>query len=597
MIDCLIIGFNDSSFADQVAMLRSMGPNSGAYRDLRLAFFEHQKQPYRALDILTRFAPPGTRPPNKPFHWTDFLWPTITYLGTYLTHRGFTFDYVNSFHLEQDRLREKLTRGQARTIAITTTLYVTPHPVLEIISFIRRYNDEVRIIVGGPFIANQTRLAKPAAVQRLFQYLGADFYVISQEGEAALVNLLRTLRDGGDFDRIENIGYRKGDSYVITPSVVERSSLEENMVDYRLFPKEDLGEFVSLRTAKSCPFACAFCGFPQRAGKYTYLSTALVERELDNLKALGTVTTLTFLDDTFNVPRERFKEILRMMIKNDYGFKWNSYYRCDHGDEETIRLMGEAGCEGVFMGVESGSDTILQRMNKTARRRDYLKAIPLLRKAGVSTHANLIIGFPGETEETVRETVQLLEEAAPDFFLAQLWYCDPVTPVWNKREEYGIEGSGFSWSHATMNYETACAIVDDLFFSIKNSVWLPQYNFGQWSTFYLQRKGMTLEQIKTFVRRFNAVVGAGLRSPGKEEANPELLADLRDSCRFNGEGPRDTDSAAGTIGELVDWLRGQNVTVWLQDDRVHCRGPEEAMTPALRARLAERKEELLVYLA
>src|SRR5205085_1938539 len=135
--------------------------------------------------------------------------------------------------------------------------------------------------------------------------------------------------------------------YVMTPAELESNPLEEHMIDYSLFPKEDFNEFLTLRTAKSCPFSCSFCGFPQRAGKYKYLSVDLVEKELDAIRNIGRVTTLTFIDDTFNVPKERFREIMRMMIRNNYGFKWNSFYRSDHGDEKTVELMAQAGCEGA----------------------------------------------------------------------------------------------------------------------------------------------------------------------------------------------------------------------------------------------------------
>ena len=98
-----------------------------------------------------------------------------------------------------------------------------------------------------------------------------------------------------------------------------------------------------------------------------------MEQELNAIREIGTVTTLTFIDDMFNVPKARFKEMLRMMIDNQYGFKWNCFYRSDHGDEEAIELMGKAGCEGVFLGVESGSDAMLEKMNKTARREKTMK--------------------------------------------------------------------------------------------------------------------------------------------------------------------------------------------------------------------------------
>ena len=71
------------------------------------------------------------------------------------------------------------------------------------------------------------------------------------------------------------------------------------------------------------------------------------------------------------------------MIERGYGFRWNSYLRSDHVDDETIELMHESGCEGVFLGMESGSDVVLEAMNKTARRRHYAYVIPRLKDAGI----------------------------------------------------------------------------------------------------------------------------------------------------------------------------------------------------------------------
>lgn len=535
--DCLLIGYNDSNFAHHVDLVRSMGESSGAYRDLNLAFVEHQGQPFRCMDLINHFYPANhEKPLARPLSNCDFLWPTITYLGTYLHRRGYTFDYVNLFQLEKDKLREKLLHDDVLTVGITTTLYVAPYPILEIVSFIREHNPEVKIVVGGPYVSNQAKMMEPAQLDELFGAIGADFYVISNEGEQCLAQLLEALKSRGDLAKVPNLAYRNGSGYTLTAAVTERSSLEENMVDYSLFPAAEIGELVSLRTAKSCPFSCAFCGFPQRAGEYTYLDVGLVEAELNRLAELGSVTTLTFLDDTFNVPKRRFKELLRMMIRNQYGFKWNSYYRSDHGDEEAIELMAEAGCEGVFLGVESGSDEMLKRMNKTARRKDYLTAIPLLRGAGISTYASLIVGFPGETYQTVEETVDLIEQARPTFYRAQLWYCDPATPIWNRREEHGVRGSAFSWSHDTMDVRTACDIIDEILLYVDGSTWMPQYGFEQWSTFYLQRKGMSRERVNAVVRAFDEMVKEKVRDPSRREPGPALLEQLADSCRFDGVG-------------------------------------------------------------
>jgi radical SAM PhpK family P-methyltransferase len=526
----MLIGFNDFDFGEYVDLVAAGGRDTGAFQDLRLSYIDLDGRPQRALDVLTRLhAGPDASP--RDFHNADFLWPVITYLGTYLHRRGFTFDYANLFQREKERLAEALRGGGVRSVAITTTLYVSPHPIVEIVEFVRRHGPDVKIIVGGPYVANLAAVAQGKDLEAVLAYLGADVYVVGREGELTLSAILGALRDGVNLRSVANLVFREGDSFVTTPVLTESNSLSDNMVDYSLFRPGDFNEFVTTRTAKSCPFSCSFCGFPQRAGKYTYLDLSDVERELDAIAELPSVSTVTFIDDTFNVPKVRFRDILQLMIDKKYGFRWNSYYRSDHGDTRTIELMAEAGCEGVFLGIESGSDEQLKRMNKTARRADYTTALADFRRLGISTYASVIIGFPGETEQTVAETQSLLAEGRPDFYRAQLWYADPVTPIWERRAEFGIRGRGFNWRHSTMTSTQACGHIDRLFHGIDDPIWMPQFGFEQWSVFYLLRRGMKMNGVKDFVRAFNAVVRQQIRHPG-EPTEPALLERLRDCSQF-----------------------------------------------------------------
>jgi radical SAM PhpK family P-methyltransferase len=475
------------------------------------------------------------------FHNADFLWPVVTYLTTFLHRRGFSVEYVNLFQAEKGRLSRFLA-GPVRSVAVTTTLYVSPQPVIEIIRFVRELAPDVTIIVGGPYVANTAAVAHGPKLEAVFDYLGADIYVVTREGEATLAGVLDALRAGRSLRAIANLVFREGDAFVQTPREPESNPLSENMVDYGLFPRSAFNEFVTTRTAKSCPFACAFCGFPQRAGKYTYMPVSDVEKELDRIAEISSVNTISFIDDTFNVPKTRFRELLQLMIDKRYRFKWNCYYRSDQGDRRTIEMMREAGCEGVFLGIESGSDDQLKRMNKTARRADYVGALKDFRDVGISTYASLIFGFPGESKETLAETESLLHEAPPDFFRAQLWYCDPVTPIWQRREEFGIAGRGFNWRHDTMTVEEACEHIERVFLTIDEPLWMPQFGFEQWSTFYLQRKGMRFDQVRAFVRAFNAIVREQVRSPQSRTIPPHLLTALEASCQFDEVGVRPAET-------------------------------------------------------
>jgi anaerobic magnesium-protoporphyrin IX monomethyl ester cyclase len=562
-LDCLVLGFYDYAFDRYVEMVRAMGEASGAFRDLALAFVQIESRPLRALDVITRFRDEtiGTAPP---LHNTDFLWPAVAYLTSYLRRRGFDVDYVNLPHLEPVSL-DRALQQPVRAVAITTTLYVSPHPILKLVEDIRRSNNDVTIVVGGPYISNQARLLSAAEEVQLFEFLGADVYVRCIDGEATLAAVLGALRSGAPLDDVPNVAFRgAGGRFTFTPLEPESNDLSEDVIDYRQFGA-DLGEFLSIRTARSCPFSCRFCGFPERGGGYRFLDVAAVERQLDLVAAAGRVTTLSFIDDTFNVPKARFKELLRMMIRKRYPFRWNCFYRSDHGDAEAIELMASAGCEGVFLGVESGSDAMLAAMNKSSRRHHYLEAIPRLRNAGLSTYASFIVGFPGESAQSVEQTLDLIERARPDYYRAQLWYADPLTPVWRDREKHGIVGAGFNWTHHTMTAGEAADWVERIFFAATGSEWLPQFGFEHWSLYYLARKGMSRQQIRAFVATFNDAVKHRLRT-GRPEVPSPLLDRFRSLCRFGPVAAAPDRSAAGGFGRAVPApVRSSPPTPWTRE--------------------------------
>jgi p-methyltransferase len=214
------------------------------------------------------------------------------------------------------------------------------------------------------------------------------------------------------------------------------------------------------------------------------------------MRDLGYVKNVVFIDDTFNVPLSRFKDICRLMIKNAYKFNWFSYFRCSNSDEEAIELMAESGCRGVFLGVESGSPQILTNMNKAATVEKYARGIEMLRKHDIMTFASLIFGFPGETAETIGETISFVRDTKPDYYRIQLWYCEPGTPIAFQKRKYGVNGEGFVWSHNTMDSLEAMDHIERAFLKIKESTWLPQWSFDFWVIPYLLGKGISQSQFK-----------------------------------------------------------------------------------------------------
>ncbi|HXQ69073.1 MAG TPA: PhpK family radical SAM P-methyltransferase [Pyrinomonadaceae bacterium] len=549
--DCLIVGYNDGCLEDEIRSLRAMGVDHPNYRDLSLNLIEYEGRPYRAMDIFNRFYYEGRAPTNsdKTWHNADVLWIVILYLGTYLSKRGFTFDYINLFQLQRDELKEKLRNNEYLTTVITTTIYNFDTPIIEAVNFVREHNSKTKIIVGGPYIAKRSETMEPADLQAMFTYIGSDFYVRSREGEQALVNILRALKNGYNFATIPNIAFKNGNGFILTPSQPELNPLSENLIEYNRFPKEHIGNYVNVRITKGCPFACAFCSFPLRTEKYDVSRLDYIEHELDAIREVGTVTGMCFVDDTVNVPLPTFKEMLRMMIRRNYGFKWHCFFRADFCDEEVVELMARSGCQGVFLGLESANDHILANMNKTPRKEHYLSSIPLFKKAGIQVFASVFFGFPGETYDTAQETIDFLLETESDFYRPLIWYCDPVTPIWGERDKYGIKGYHFSWSHNTMDVATACHLVERCFMSIDTPVWVPDPGFNYVSLYMLQNRGMTFDQVKTFLRCFNAVVREKIAQPNRTETSSGLIENLKRACQFDRVTVNDIPSVPAFAAE------------------------------------------------
>ncbi|MCP5103335.1 MAG: PhpK family radical SAM P-methyltransferase [bacterium] len=532
-IDCLFIGHNETDFTEYEKNVREMGTNSGAYRDLNLNFIQYNYRPYTVQEIFNLFNS-GSGGSQETFKAVDVFSNAIAYLGTYLDRRGYSFDYVNSFRDEKDRLAQKLEQENILVIAVITTLYVTVFPITEIMKFIKKHNRTARVIIGGPFIANQVKGLGPAELEYLFESVDADVYVDSAQGEATLVKLIDAFKDSRSLEQINNIHYKNNGKYAVTPLLKEDNKLEENMVNWDLFA-DRANRFVNVRTAISCPFSCAFCGLSERTGKYQVVGVETIEKEFDRLNRIETVKSIQVIDDTFNVPVDRFKDILRMLIRKKYRFRWHSHFRCQFADRETVALMKEAGCEGVFLGIESGNDQILKNMNKAATVEKYRNGIALLKEYGILTYGSFIFGFPGETMETAADTIRFIKESGIDFYRAQLWYYEIFSPIWRQREKYNITGSHFEWSHGTMDSKTACGLVDRTFLSVDEAVWVPQHSFECEGLFQVLHRGYSVQQLKDMVNAFNNGIKEKLTNPASKEISFGVVKQLKKHFRGREE--------------------------------------------------------------
>lgn len=544
--DCLLVGHNELDFQQYFNILENMASSGGrdhvAFTDMQLNCVRYEGKPYQAMDILTRFYNEGLDPKDhRDFYNGDCLWTAITYLGSYLAHRGYTFDYINLFHWEKQDLKEKLKNNNYRLIILTGTMYVFEQNIWEVITFIRRVRRDAKIIVGGPYISKEAEEREPEYVKPLFRYLNADFYCYSREGEQTLVNLLEALKNNVDVSTVHNLAYKKGNDYLVTPRLREKNPLATNMIDYSLFAERFAKSgWANVRISDGCPYACGFCSFPEHGNeRYVIMSLDRIEQEFDAIKATGAITHIFFIDATMNVPPAQFKAMLRMMIQKNYGFKWHCFFRCDQTDEETIRLMKEAGCMGVFLGLESANETVLRNMDKTAHKEDFRRTMPWFKKYGLRQMISVQVGFPGETYESFKESFDFIEEIKPDYTRIQIWFCDATTPVWRKRDKFSLKGKAYGWSHYTMNAETAVELVVRSFMALEHVTWVPDPGYN-WVSFYAnEKRGMSIERQKTFLKFFVAAAKEKLLKPNLKHISPALLENLKLSAQFDRPGEPD----------------------------------------------------------
>lgn len=502
-LECLVLGYDDDT-PGGFARLAAGPRDSVEYRTFQRNQVSIGGTPHAYLDVLNRFigdqAEWAGRGETPFYHVGEVTNLAAVYLSSYLSARGCPARPVSLVAAELGTIVDILENERPLVVAITTTFYEDTLAVERLTALARRHCPSAVVVVGGPLVQNLHYDLEPAAFQSALEVMGATVYVNEPEGEATLLQLVRTVRAGGDLEAVPNVFVREGGQFRFSGASREVNVLDDCVIDWSRLPGSLLGPTVQTRTARSCAYHCAFCDYPIRAGKLSVTSVAVVERELEALARRG-VQNVVFVDDTFNVPHERFTEICRMMIRRQFGFRWYSYLRCGSvKTPDTFDLMRESGCEGVFLGIESGDPTILANMHKGSTVDQYLRGIEALHRNGILSFASFICGFPGETDRTLKNTIDFINAAAPTLYRMEPWWYNHRSPIHRQAAEYGLSGRAYDWRHATMTAAEACDGIDQVFQNVRDSWWCPQQSFSFWALPYLIGKGMARSDIVALLR-------------------------------------------------------------------------------------------------
>jgi radical SAM superfamily enzyme YgiQ (UPF0313 family) len=214
------------------------------------------------------------------------------------------------------------------------------------------------------------------------------------------------------------------------------------------------GPFTFIVTSRGCPAGCTYC-IKHVSYQFTarVRSPELMIEEMKQLKKLG-IHNIHMYSDLFTVSRDQVMELCQRMIDEDLKIKWTCNSRVDYVDEEMLALMGKAGCHWISWGIESGNEQILRHAHKGAYPEKVEQSLKWAKKAGIMNWGYFIIGLPGETEETIRQTIDFAKRLPLDIALFHVAAPYPGTPFFFEVVKEGWFRKGTRWEMVDMDRGT-----------------------------------------------------------------------------------------------------------------------------------------------
>ena len=301
---------------------------------------------------------------------------------------------------------ETVLKGFLPHIVGITAVTMTFDNAISAIKDVKSIDPEIITVIGGPhvtFCAGDTMNSFPAL----------DCIVLG-EGEETIVDLARAVDEGHDWGNIKGLVYRNGSEIQSTgfkPPGIDMDSLP--VPARHLLP---LGRYralempVSMTTSRGCPFKCIFCvGRKMVGAKVRYLSPGKVVDELEYLSTLN-FDQINIADDIFTASKRHCLAVCNEIMRRKIKTKWSAFARVDTVSREVLERMKEAGCCVVSFGVETGNRDILKTIKKGITLEQVIAAVKMCIDFEITPHASFILGLPGETPETLKETVAFGEK-------------------------------------------------------------------------------------------------------------------------------------------------------------------------------------------
>lgn len=422
----------------------------------------------------------------------------ILYISAWLEKHGKDHEVFDSTFSTFEKLKSCLLQDPPKILAIYTNL-MTKLNVLRIIRLAKEEHvlQQTKIILGGPEVRNHAAN---------FLQFGADFLVVG-EGEASMLELTEYILDGkSEPAAIAGIIYKDAQGTIIkNPEREKLKDLDQlpdpnrKKVNLQLYfdawKNKHGSSAASVSTMRGCPYTCKWCSRAVYGLSYRRRSPAHVADELARIQQNYTVDQFWFVDDVFTISHKWLAEFNEVLREKKLSIRYECITRADRMNEEVIQLLKSSGCFRVWIGAESGSQKVIDLMDRRVDVEQVRNMIKMTRQYGLEAGTFIMVGYPGETKEDIYETARHLKIADPDHFTITVAYPIKGTGLYSEVESRFTKQ--LSWEEHTDRdidyirtynrkyYDYAVAMIsNEVYF--KKSLRKPLRNILQWPLFKLR---------------------------------------------------------------------------------------------------------------
>ncbi len=342
-------------------------------------------------------------------------YPTLglLYISAWLKKHGYSPEVVDSTFITREQWRERITAAQPDVIACYSNL-MTKVPLLRLIKEIRSELPETTFVVGGPDVT-----------YNIENYLKAGFDVaVSGEGEETMLELVQAIENKASLASIQGISYLDQGILKTNPprdKIREMSTLpfpDRDAIPLEKYLntwKEHHGQrTLNISTQRGCPYTCKWCSTAVYGQSYRRNAPERVVEEILELKERYDVEALWFVDDVFTVSHKWIANLHEAFRKANLVIPFECITRAERLNDTVLQQLKEMGCFRIWIGAESGSQRIIDKMDRRVQLEQVQQMIRRTRELGMESGTFLMVGYPGETNEDVRRTMEHIRKANPN---------------------------------------------------------------------------------------------------------------------------------------------------------------------------------------